>query len=79
MLFGVGGAAVVDEEDAAEDGDGGEEFLPGEGVHSDIDADDDGDDRLDIGVHTHQCWPDVFLCYRDQKVCDECRTQYQKE
>ena len=46
-------------------------------IHSYDYADDDGDYRLDVAVHTDKRGPDPFLSDRNQKVCDESGQDYQ--
>ena len=65
------GAGAADEDDAADDEDGGEEFLPGEGVEADPDADGGGEDGLEVGVHADQGRAQAFLSERNQEVGNE--------
>ena len=71
------GAAAADDDEAAEDKDCSEDFLPGECVHAYRDADCYGYDRLYVAVHADQGWSDAFLGQRNQEVSDECRTDDQ--
>ena len=54
-------AAVTYDDHSAEYHCCSKNFLPGKGIHADADADNDGDDRLDITVHAHQGRSDAFL------------------
>ena len=49
------GAAAGYEDYTAKDHCGGKDFLPTEGVHAYVDADDNGDDGLHVGIHAHEC------------------------
>ena len=66
-------AAAADDDQAGEDEQGGEGFLPCEGVHADGDAYSNGNDRLYVAVHADDGRSDSFLCYRNEVVCDERR------
>ena len=71
LLRGRGGTAVVHYGHAGEYQCDGYEFLPGEYVGSDDDADDGGNDGLQVAVETDECGTDAFLCDRQEKVGNE--------
>ena len=65
-------AAVTYDDHSAEYHCCSKNFLPGKGIHADADADNDGDDRLDITVHAHQGRSDAFLTEWYEKIGYEC-------
>ena len=64
--------AAADDEDAREYHECGEEFLPCKDVHTDDDAYDGSDDRLDIAVHADKGRTDTLLSVWDKEIGHEC-------
>ena len=73
----AGAAAVAYDDDSGEAHRCSKYFMPGQMIHSYDYADDDGDDRLDVAVHTDKRRPDSFLSDRNQEVSDESGQDYQ--
>lgn len=65
------GAAAGYEGYTAKDHCGGEDFLPTEGIHAYVDADDNGDDGLHVGVHAHKRWAYALLSNGNEQVGDK--------
>ena len=74
----AGRTAAADDEDAGEDHQGREDFLPCQRIHSDADADDCSNYWLDIAVHADKGRAYPLLTERDEEIAHEGRADYQK-
>ena len=70
-------AAVAYYDDTSEDHQCRENFLPGECIHTEVDAYDNSNDWLNVAVHAHKGWSDALLTYWDKEICDKCSTDDQ--
>ena len=65
------GAGAADEDDSADNQDSGKQLLPGKMVKACPDADDGGDDRLEVGIHADKRRTKTLLAERNQEVGNE--------
>ena len=69
----LGASAIIDQYHTSEYHHGCQYLLPTERVHPYINADDNSNNGLEVGIHTHQRGADAFLPQRDEEVGDEGR------
>lgn len=66
---------MAHQDHSADNQDGGEDFLPAEVVEADCDADDGGEDGLQVGVHAHEGGADALLAVGDEEIGEEGREE----
>ncbi len=69
--FILAGAGECDQGDAGEDEENGEGFDGGEAVEAEVNADEGGNNRLNVVVHPHDGWAQVLLPYHYADVGQE--------
>ena len=67
--------AVTYNNHTAENHDGGKHLLPREHLHADGDAYYNGNNRLDVAVHTYERRSDTFLSHWYKKIGYERSTE----
>ena len=76
-------AGAGDDDDASENGYGGEHLRQGQGIHTYINTYDNRNYRLHIGVHTNECWAQQLLSnwYKeigDKRCADNQECEFRK-